>query len=66
MNSLHASILLITYSRFLFSDILFLYVSLSLSFSSDIKNGMEGGEREFLARIKSRIVTVMLMFYHKL
>ena len=58
MNALHASILLHTYSRFLFSDILFFVCfSFSLVFIG-YKNGMEGGERGFLARIKSRIITI--------
>ena len=61
MNSLHTSILLHTHSRFLFSDILFFACfSFALVFIG-YKNGMEGGERGFLARIKSRIVTLSLL-----
>ena len=61
MNSLHAPILLHTYriQGFFFFDILFfVFFSFSLIFIG-YKNGMEGGERGFLARIKSRIVTLM-------
>ena len=57
MNSLHASILLHTYSRFLFSEILFSVCFLFSPVFIGYKNGMEEGERGFLARIKSRIVT---------
>ena len=59
MNSLHTSILSHTYLKLLFFDILFFCIFLFPPRFIGYKNGMEGEERGFLVRIKSRIVTII-------
>ena len=65
MNSLHTSILLHTYSRFLFFDILFFCIFLFLPRFIGYKNGMEGGEKGFVTWIKLRIVTFGSLHWKK-